>query len=83
MTTVRRLLVAGGTIAMIAGLAGAVVDPDAGFGALLFLAAVLILHDGVFQPLVALIALVGRRVPIRVGKEMVRRRQGHPPTRDR
>jgi hypothetical protein len=64
MAMTRRMLVGIGIIAMTAGLVGAVFDPGAGFGAFVFLAAVLVLHDGVFLPLVG---LLGRRIPVAAG----------------
>jgi hypothetical protein len=52
---VRRLLIAAGTTAMLYAVAGALADPDvARLGVLVFAAAVLVLHDGVLMPLVAL-----------------------------
>jgi len=67
----RRLLIAAGAIAMVAGLIGAVADPDAGAGALLFLVAVLVLHDGVVQPLVSLTVVATTAI----GKKMVSHRR--------
>ena len=58
----RRVLIVTGAAAGLAGLAGAVFD--AGFGTVVFLAAVLVLHDAVFMPLVL---LIGRRVPVTIG----------------
>jgi hypothetical protein len=62
MTAVRRVLVASGTILIAYALLGAVTDPDVRLlGAGIFLAAVLILHDGVLLPLtIAAGALLGR-----------------------
>ncbi|XVV15692.1 hypothetical protein ACQP2X_15515 [Actinoplanes sp. CA-131856] len=61
----RRVLVAGGVLVMAYALIGAVVSPDVDrAGVLIFLAAVLVLHDAVFLPLVlAAGALIDRVVP--------------------
>jgi hypothetical protein len=51
----RRLLIAAGTAAMLYAVAGALTDPDVALlGVVVFAAAVLVLHDGVLMPLVAL-----------------------------
>ncbi|SNY46960.1 hypothetical protein [Paractinoplanes atraurantiacus] len=59
----RRALVVFGALVMAYGLTGAARDPDR-LGILVFLAAVLVLHDTVFLPLVlAAGTLIGRVVP--------------------
>jgi hypothetical protein len=51
----RRLLIAAGAAAMAYAVAGAFTDPDVAlFGMVVFAVAVLVLHDGVLMPLVAL-----------------------------
>ena len=61
----RRVLIIGGVLLMGFAVAGAVTDPDVDLiGVPLFLIAVLILHDGIFLPLViGTGALVNRVVP--------------------
>ncbi|MFF5076198.1 hypothetical protein ACFY36_04045 [Actinoplanes sp. NPDC000266] len=59
----RRALVVSGVLVMAYGLIGAARDPDR-LGILVFLVAVLVLHDALFLPLVlATGALIGRVVP--------------------
>ena len=51
----RPLLIVAGTAAMLYAVSGALTDPDVAVaGALIFAAAVLVLHDGVLMPVVAL-----------------------------
>ncbi|XVU28536.1 hypothetical protein ACQPZJ_16255 [Actinoplanes sp. CA-054009] len=61
----RRALVAFGVLVMAYGVIGLATGPDVDrVGVLVFLAAVLVLHDGVFLPAVlAAGALIGRVVP--------------------
>jgi hypothetical protein len=73
MTTVRRVLVAIGAITIGYAVLSAIADPDITLpGVLIFLAAVLILHDGVLLPItIGIGALLGRlplpaRSPVRV-----------------
>jgi hypothetical protein len=57
----RRLLIAAGTAAVLYAVAGAFTDPDVAVaGVLVFAAVVLVLHDGVLMPLVALAGRVLR-----------------------
>jgi hypothetical protein len=75
MRWTRRVLVVGGVLMMAYAVVGALADPDTAVGGqLAFLAAVLVLHDGLFLPLVLGAGLlIGRwvpvpfRVPVRVG----------------
>jgi hypothetical protein len=73
MTTVRRVLVAIGAVTIGYAVLSAIADPDLKLlGVLVFLAAVLVLHDGVLLPItIGVGALIGRlpapaRVPVRV-----------------
>lgn len=63
----RRLLIAAGALVMAYAVAGALFDGDVNkVGVVLFLVAVLVLHDAVFLPLViGAGALIGRFVPVR------------------
>jgi hypothetical protein len=65
--TTRRILVSAGTLAMAYAVAGALTDPDVRIlGVLVFLVALIALHDAVFLPLVlGAGALIGRFVPVR------------------
>jgi len=65
--TTRRILVSAGTLAMAYAIAGALTDPEVRIlGVLLFLVALIALHDAVFLPLVlGAGALIGRFVPAR------------------
>jgi hypothetical protein len=64
-TRVRRALIGAGTLIMVYGVGGALFDGDVNkVGVPAFLVALIVLHDGVFLPLVAGIGvLVGRLVP--------------------
>jgi hypothetical protein len=68
MKTARRILIALGTLVMAYAILGAVTDPDVRlFGVLIFLAAVLVAHDGVLSPVtIGVGALVRRFVPARL-----------------
>ena len=64
MKTARRILVAFGTLLILYALSGALTDPDLKGGALIFLVAVLVLHDGLLLPLsIGAGFLIGRIVP--------------------
>ena len=64
MKTARRVLVASGTLLILYALSGALTDPDLKSGALIFLVAVLVLHDGLLLPLsIGAGFLIGRVVP--------------------
>jgi hypothetical protein len=65
--TTRRILVSAGILTMAYAIAGALTDPDVRIlGVLLFLVALIALHDAVFLPLVlGAGALIGRFVPVR------------------
>jgi hypothetical protein len=65
--TARRALVVSGALVMAYALSGALTDPDLKGGVLIFLVAVLVLHDGVLLPLsIGAGALIGRIVPSRL-----------------
>ena len=67
MTTARRCLLAIGAVVMTYAVIGALTDPDVKFGALIFLIAVLVAHDGLLLPLtIGVGSLVGRYAPRRV-----------------
>ena len=73
MRTARRTLIASGALVIAYAVSGAVADDDLKAGALVFLAAVLVAHDGLLLPLViGAGALIGRilapgpRGPVRV-----------------
>jgi len=73
MTAVRRVLVAIGAITIGYAVLSAIADPDVKLlGVLIFLAAVLVLHDGILLPItIGVGVLFGRlplpaRVPVRV-----------------
>ncbi|MFI5936655.1 hypothetical protein [Actinoplanes sp. NPDC051494] len=67
MTTARRVLIVMGTLVMGYAVTGALTDHDVKFGVLLFLAGVLVLHDGVLLPvMIGLGVLVGRFLPARL-----------------
>jgi hypothetical protein len=67
MTAARRWLFGIGGLVMAYAVIGALTDPDVKFGALLFLAGVLILHDGILLPLtIGVGVLVGRYAPQRL-----------------
>jgi hypothetical protein len=62
--TVRRTLIVGGALVLAYGISGALRDADVSIGVLVFLAAVLVVHDGLFLPLtIGAGALIGRLVP--------------------
>jgi hypothetical protein len=65
MKTARRILIASGAAFMGYAALGALFDPDVKvIGVLIFLVAVLVLHDGVLLPLyIGVGAIVGRVVP--------------------
>lgn len=64
MRWLRRALVGTGVVVMAYGLVGAVITVTNPVGHLLFLAAVLLLHDGLLMPIaLAVGALAGRLVP--------------------
>lgn len=64
MRWLRRALVGAGVVVMAYGLVGAVITVTNPVGQLLFLAAVLLLHDGLLMPIaLAVGTLVGRFVP--------------------
>jgi len=64
MKTVRRALIASGGLVIAYAVSGALADDDLTFGALVFLAAVLVAHDGLLLPLmIGAGALIGRFVP--------------------
>jgi len=61
--TIRRTLIAVGALVMAYAISGALSDPDVTFGVLVFLAAVLVVHDGLFLPLtIGAGVLIGRTV---------------------
>jgi hypothetical protein len=63
----RRTLIVIGALTMTYAVLGALTDADVKGGALVFLAGVLIAHDGVFVPItIAVGALAGRFVPLRL-----------------
>ena len=65
MTAVRRGLCAVGALVMAYAVIGALTDADVKFGALIFLVAVLVVHDGVLLPLaIGAGVLIGRLVPL-------------------
>ena len=67
MKTVRRMLIACGALVMAYAISGALGDTDVTFGALVFLVAVLLVHDGLFLPLtIGAGVLIGRIVPARL-----------------
>ena len=67
MKTARRVLIACGAVVMGYAVSGALTDPDVKFGALVFLVAVLVLHDGLLLPLsIGAGALIGRIIPARL-----------------
>ena len=64
MKTARRALIASGALVIAYAISGALADSDFKAGALVFLAAVLVAHDGLLMPLtIAAGALIGRIVP--------------------
>jgi len=64
MPAARRVLVAVGTVTIGYAVLGAILDPDLKLlGMLIFLAAVLVLHDGVLSPLVIAVGAVLARLP--------------------
>jgi hypothetical protein len=64
--TARRTLIAIGALGMTYAVLGALTDADVKGGALVFLAGVLVAHDGVFLPItIAVGALAGRLTPLR------------------
>jgi len=75
MKTARRILIASGAAFIAYAALGALFDPDVKvIGVLIFLVAVLVLHDGVLLPLyIGIGAIVGRvvpatiRTPVRIG----------------
>jgi hypothetical protein len=75
MKTARRILIASGAAFIGYAALGALFDPDVKvIGVLIFLVAVLVLHDGVLLPLyIGIGAIVGRvvpatiRTPVRIG----------------
>lgn len=67
MKTARRCLVAVGVVVMTYAVLGALTDVDVKIGALIFLAGVLVAHDGLLLPLtIGVGVLVGRHTPRRV-----------------
>ena len=67
MKTARRVLIACGAVVMGYAVSGALTDPDVKFGALVFLVAVLVLHDGLLLPLsIGAGFLIGRIIPARL-----------------
>ena len=65
MTAARRILIALGAVVMAFALVGALRDHDVKFGVLLFLAGVLVAHDGILVPIViGLGFLLGRVLPV-------------------
>jgi len=59
---VRRVLIGGGTLLMAYAVGGALLDPEVDvLGVVVFLAAVLVLHDAVLMPLVLAAGAVTRR----------------------
>jgi hypothetical protein len=65
--TARRTLIAIGGLGMLYAAIGALTDADVKGGAFLFLAGVLITHDGFFLPItIAVGALLGRFTPLRL-----------------
>ena len=64
MKTARRTLIVVGALLLAYGISGALSDADLGVGALVFLVAVLVLHDALFLPLtIGAGALIGWLVP--------------------
>jgi len=51
MKTARRTLIGSGTLLIAYAVSGALTDSDLKFGALVFLVAVLVAHDGLLLPL--------------------------------
>lgn len=69
----RRLLIASGVLVVAYAVAGALADPDTRpLGHLLFLAGVLIVHDGVLMPLAIGIGLLIVRITPTYGRPAVR-----------
>lgn len=73
MKTARRTLIGSGTLIMTYAVSGALTDDDVKAGALVFLVAVLVAHDGLLLPLtIGVGALIGRIIspgwhrPVRV-----------------
>lgn len=67
MKTVRRALIACGALVMAYAVSGALTDTDVKFGALIFLVAVLVVHDGLLLPLsIGAGVLIGRIIPVRL-----------------
>ncbi|MDT4995595.1 MAG: hypothetical protein QOH97_5487 [Actinoplanes sp.] len=65
MTAVRRVLVASGTILVGYAVLSAIADPDIRLpGVLIFLAAVLVLHDGILLPLSIGVGALLARLPV-------------------
>ena len=64
MKTARRMLIGSGALVIAYGVSGALADGDLKAGALVFLAAVLVAHDGLLLPLtIGAGVLIGRIVP--------------------
>jgi len=64
MKTARRTLIGSGTLLIAYAVSGALADGDVKFGALVFLVAVLVAHDGLLLPLtIGAGALIDRFVP--------------------
>jgi hypothetical protein len=64
MKTARRVLIGSGALVIAYAVSGALADGDLKFGALVFLAIVLVAHDGLLLPLtIGAGALIGRIVP--------------------
>ncbi|MEU7905747.1 hypothetical protein [Actinoplanes sp. NPDC049118] len=67
MKAVRRTLIGSGALLMAYAVSGALADPDVKGGALIFLVAVLVFHDGLLLPLtIGAGVLIGRIVPCRI-----------------
>ncbi|MET8148647.1 hypothetical protein ACIBSW_35445 [Actinoplanes sp. NPDC049668] len=67
MKTVRRTLIGFGALIMAYAVSGALTDDDVKGGALIFLVAVLVAHDGIMLPLtIGAGVLIGRIVPSRL-----------------
>lgn len=61
MKTVRRMLIVSGTLIMVYAVSGALTDHNVKGGALIFLIAVLIAHDGILLPLMIGVGAVATR----------------------
>ena len=66
MKTVRRTLIASGALVIAYAVSGALNDADVTFGALVFLVAVLVIHDGLFLPLTIAVGILIGRIPARL-----------------